>query len=424
MKRVGTIPIRDRRGSVALMTAVMLPVMIMTLAMGIEITYWSVVKLELQRVADVAAWAGAAQYVGTASGSSATGAAADVAEINGIQSATARTWNAATKTTTDNMITAQMVSGPRNAADVAVKVTVQRNISKSFSRIFPSLEPSVTVSAFAVAEITPVGAQPCILALAGYETGITTEIDITVGGNASLTASGCSMRSNGGIRTNGGATITASGVYAGGTISGSGICCGLYPNAGQSSDPYANNAAVQGALAQLSPGSGTAVSVGNKATRTISPGTSAGWDVKGTLTLNPGLYLVNGDISTGAQGLITGTGVTIVTSGALNASGGAGMNLTAATTSTTSNAIPGVLFAGKSSAAMAFVGNSTFAVTGLLYFPNASLKFAGTSDSGGSGCTEVIAGTVTLVGTSNVSANCSNYGLQSFSPLTIVGLVQ
>ena len=424
MTRAGMIPVTDRRGSVALMTAIMLPVLIMTLSMGIEITYWSVVKLELQRAADAAAWAGAAQYVSTASSSSATGAAADVAEINGVSGTATRTWNAAAKTTTDNMITAQIVNGVRSTADIAVKVTVQRNIAKTFSRIFPSLQPSVTISAFAIAEVIPTGAQPCILALAGDQTGITTEIDITVGGNASLTASGCSMRSDGGIRTNGGATITANGIYAGGTISGSGICCGLNQNAGQLPDPYASNAAVQGALAQLSPGSGTAVSVGNKATRTLSPGTSGGWDVKGTLTLNPGLYVVNGDITTGAQGLITGTGVTIVTSGAINSSGGSGINLSAATTGTTSNAIPGVLFAGNSSATMSIVGNSTFAITGLLYFPNASLKFAGTSDSGGSGCTEVIAGTVTLVGTSNVSANCSNYGLQSFSPLTSVGLAQ
>ena len=77
MTRAGMIPVTDRRGSVALMTAIMLPVLIMTLSMGIEITYWSVVKLELQRAADAAAWAGAAQDVSTASRSSATGAAAE-----------------------------------------------------------------------------------------------------------------------------------------------------------------------------------------------------------------------------------------------------------------------------------------------------------------------------------------------------------
>ena len=415
---------RDRRGSVALMTAVMLPVLVMSLALGIEITYWSVAKLELQRIADVAAWAGAAQYVRTASASGATGAAADVAEINGIQNATVRTWTAATQTTTDNMATAQIVTGPRNAADTAVKVTVQRSIAKTFSRIFPSLQSAVTISATAVAEITPTGAQPCVLALKGDATGITTAIDITVGGNASLTTTGCSLRSDGGISTNGGATITASGIYAGGSISGSGLCCGLYPNSGQSPDPYASNAAVQNALALLSAGQGTAVSLSPHATQTINPGTYSGWDIKGTLNLNPGIYYVNGDITTGSQGLIAGSGVTIVSSGILNSSGGSSMNLSAATTGSIGSAIPGVLFADKSAGTMAFVGNSTFAVTGLLYLPNADLKFAGTSNSGSNGFTEVIAGTVTLVGTSNVSANCSNFGLQSFSPLTIVGLVQ
>ena len=61
----------------------MAPAMVMTLAMGIEITDWSVKNLELQRVADAAAWAGAKQYVATSNAQVATGTASDVAEMNG-----------------------------------------------------------------------------------------------------------------------------------------------------------------------------------------------------------------------------------------------------------------------------------------------------------------------------------------------------
>ena len=329
----------DRRGSVALMTGIMAPVMLMSLAMGIEVTSWSVSKVELQRIADVSAWAGAGQYAVTTDAQSATRTAADLAEINGVSGAPTRTWNANTLTTTDNLITAQIVSGVRSVSNKAIKVTVKRNIVKSFSLIFPSAQSSVTVSAVAVAEIGSVGPQPCIMALGGGVDGITTGVDVAVVGTASLVATGCSLRSNDGISQNGSATINVSGVYAGGSISGSGICCDLHANAGQIEDPYATNAPVQNALNLLKSGTGTAVSVKSGNAQSIGPGTYSSWDVKGTLNLSPGLYVVNGDISSGAQGGISGTGVTIVTSGAVNTTGGSSLALSAPTTSQTGNEI-------------------------------------------------------------------------------------
>jgi Flp pilus assembly protein TadG len=417
----------DRRGSVALMTGIMAPVMVMSLAMGIEVTSWSVRKLELQRIADVAAWAGARQYVATNDVQSATQTAADLAEINGASGTSTREWNPTTLTTTDNSITAQVVGGVRNAADKAIKVTVKQSIAKSFSRIFPSTRSSVTVSAVAVAEIGSLGPQPCITALGGGADGITTGTDVNVGGTASLVATGCSLRANDGINQNGGGTINTSGVYAGGGISGSGICCDLHADSGQISDPYATNTPVQNALKTLSPGAGTAITVKSNTSQSIGPGTYSGWNVNGTLNLSPGLYIVNGDISSGGQSVISGSGVTIVTSGTVNTTGGSSLALTAPTTSPAGNAIPGILLAGNSSAAMAFLGNSTVPVTGVIYLPNASLKFGGTSSSGSDGCTEVIASTVTLVGTSNLAANCSAYGALDFGSLpasSSIALVQ
>jgi Flp pilus assembly protein TadG len=412
---------------VALMTGIMLPVMVMSLAMGVEVTSWSVTKLELQRIADVSAWAGAAQYASTQSAQSATKTAADLAEINGASGTTARTWNATTLTATDNMITAQVVSGVRSASNVAVKVTVRRTITKLFSRIFPSDDASVTVSATAIAEIGSLGPQPCITALGGGVDGITTGTDLSVGGNASLVAIGCSLRSNDGISQSNNGTINAGGVYAGGNISGPGVCCDVHANAGQISDPYATNAPLQNALELLNPGSGAAISVNSNKSQSIGPGTYSGWDVNGTLNLSPGLYVVNGNISSGAQATISGTGVTIVMSGAVSTTGGSQMALTAPTTSPTGTAVPGILIAGKSSASMAFLGNSAVPFTGVIYLPNASLKFGGTSQSGSNGCSEVIASTVTLVGTSNLAANCSGYGTLKFGSLpgtSSIALVQ
>jgi Flp pilus assembly protein TadG len=417
----------QRQGSVALMTGIMAPVMVMSLAMGIEVTSWAVTKLELQLIADLSAWAGATQYAAASNAQSATNTAADLAEINGASGTSTREWNPTTWTTTDNMITAQVVNGVKNAGDKAVKVIVKRKIIKLFSRIFPSAQESITVSAVAVAEIGSLGPQPCIIALGGGADGITTGIDASVSGTASLTATDCSLRSDDGINQSGGGTINTSGVYAGGTISGSGVCCDLHANSGQIPDPYATYVPVQNALHSLVPGTGTTISVKSAASQSIYPGTYSGWKVDGTLNLSPGLYIVNGDISSGAQSVISGTGVTIITSGTVTTTGGSSLALTAPTTNPVGNAIPGVLIAGNSPTTMAFLGNSTSPITGVMYFPNAKLKFAGTSSSGSDGCTEVIASTITLVGTSNLAANCSAYGTLNFGSLpgsSVIALVQ
>jgi hypothetical protein len=404
----------------------MAPVLVMSVALGVEITSWSVGKVQLQRIADVAAWAGAVQYAATSNAQSATAAAADVAEINGIASTASRVWTAGTSTTADNLVTAQVVSGVRLASNKAVKVIVQQLVPKLLSNIFPSSQSSIMLSAVAIAEIMSTGPQPCILALGGGADGTVTGIDVDVRGGATLNSTGCSVRSNDGIAQSGSGSINAPSVYAGGSISGS-VCCDLHPNAGQIPDPYLTNAPVQNALASLRPGTGTAVSIKPNAAQSISPGTYSSWDISGNLNLSPGLYLINGNFSAGSQAVVTGVGVTIVISGSVNAGGGAALNLSAPTTSPTGNAIPGVLLAGNSNGSMTFQGNSTAPLTGVIYLPRASLSFGGTSGGGSNGCTEVIAASILLKGTSDLAANCEGYGTVPFGSLpgsASVALVQ
>lgn len=406
----------DRRGSVALLTGIMVPVLVMSVALGVEITSWSVGKVQLQRIADLSAWAGAMQYASLNDPQMATRVAADVAELNGVSGATVRTWSAGTLTTTDNLVTAQLVSGVHSASDNAIKVTVKRSVLKTLSGIFPSTQQSVTLSAVSYAEIMSLGPQPCIVALGGGVDGTVTGVDIGLLGNATLNATGCSVRSNDVISQSGSGSINAPGVYAGGTISGS-VCCDLHANAGQIPDPYANNIALQAALALVPLGIGTAVSVKSNATQNIVPGSYSGWNVQGTLNLAPGLYLINGNFSAGAQANVTGTGVTIIVSGTVSTGGGASLALSAPTITPVGNAIPGVLIAGNSTNGMTFQGNSTAPLTGVIYFPRANLSFGGTSGGGSSGCTEVIAASITLKGASNLAANCSGYGTVPFSSL-------
>ena len=413
-----------RQGSVALMTGIMAPVLVMTLAMGVEVTSWSVTNLDLQRIADVSAWAGAAQYASTQNAQSATQTAADVAEINGAAGTSTRSWSAANSTTTDNLITAQLVAGVRNAGDNAIKVVVKRTIAKSFSRIFPSAASSVTVSATATAEIIPLlaGPQPCLFALKGDGNGVITGSDITLNGSADIKASNCSVRSDAGITLNGSSKLEVGGTYAGGAIAINGsasITGGTYANSAQIADPYAGYAPLQSAFSALSSG-GISGTVNGSTITTLNPGTYSSFDIKDSaiVTLNPATYTVNGPVTFEGSARVTGNGVTIISSGALSNNGSASVSLTAPLVNA-AKGVPGVLFASQSSAASSFSGSSSLPFGGLIYYPNGNLSFNGSSSAGSTACTEVIAGVITISGSSNLSANncVASYGTLPFGSL-------
>jgi Flp pilus assembly protein TadG len=404
------------------MTGIMAPVMLMSAAMGIEVAWWSTSQVELQRTADIAAWAGAANYAQNSNAQKATGTAANLARLNGVAGGTTRSWSNATKTLVDGQIRVDLVAGLRDAHADAVKVTVQRALTTTFSRIFPGVGVSMTITAETVAEIgvVPAGPQPCMTALGEGVDGITTGDDAVFSGNVDVTLTGCSIRSNSGIRKNGNGTVEAdAGIYAGGTISGI-RADNRHEHAGQIPDPYEDYAPVQDAIALLNPGSGLSRTVqsGTASFNPANQGVSSSWTVKGKLSLAPGRYIVNGPISIGAGAEITGTGVTIVTSGAVTIDGHATVTLTAATTANVSSgAIPGVVFAGTSQGTVKITGNSTTTITGLVYFPQGDLSFSGTSDAGTTGCLQVIASTIKVVGTTDLASNCDQYGLLDYGSL-------
>jgi Flp pilus assembly protein TadG len=414
-------PLTDKRGSVALMTGIMAPVMVMMLAMGIEVTSWSVANLELQRIADISAWAGARQYVVASSAQSATQTAANLAEINGVSGTPAQTWNTSTLTRTDNLTTAQVVPGIRVSTDTAVKVTVQRNIAKLFSLIFPGSQSFVTISATAIAEIvSSVGTspQPCLLALQANGGGVT---DLTLNGSASVTSTNCSIVSNGGITLTGSSSLNVKGTYAGGAITYPGwnanaITGGMYPSSAPVVDPYASDTQLQNDFALFSSGSGTADPNTSYGSLTIHPGTYSSLTLGGSsnITMSPGTYIVNGNVTFNGASTVTGTGVTIIFSGTLADAGSSSVSLSAPTTAS-GVGVPGILFAGNSTGASGFSGAVSLPLTGVIYYPNGNMSFTGSANSTGANCSEVIAATITLSGASNVSASgCSTFGTIAF----------
>jgi Flp pilus assembly protein TadG len=430
--------VADRRGAVAVVLALIVPALMGTLALALEVGSWSVTKVELQRRADLAAYAAIMRYNSGDNAQTATGVGVDIAALNGATAASP-TWSAATNTTTASDVSVAFVSGVRTAGDPAMQAVVTASMPLSFGGLVAGLSfnnilgtrTAVTVSATAYAEIqttggTPgTGGQPCLVALKSGGTGI------TVQGGAAVNLSSCNVRSNAGVSVTNGSSVTSPWVYGTSiTISGgSEITNGTNTvtssptppdttapidiTSSPISDPYAGNTAIQTDFAALSPGSGTAFS-GTYQPSTLNPGTySSITSGSGNITLNPGLYIVNGNISVGQGATVTGVGVTIVTSGTVSFGGGSTVTLSAPLSGTTSGGIPGVLIAGNSTSTDTLSNGMKPTLTGVLYYPNGTMAVSG-GVSVGNGCLEVIAGTLSISNGASFGSSCSSYGAATF----------
>ncbi|MGA3398564.1 MAG: hypothetical protein ABSC95_05035 [Acetobacteraceae bacterium] len=402
----------DRRATVAIYVALLAPVLTGSIALGVEVTSWSGAQLDLQRTADASAREGALycyNYTLNNTGSScltnaaaaqtAATLAARLAEVNGATGASNPTWNASTKTYTDNLVTAQIVQGVKSSSDTAVQVSVQKTVPLTVSRAFSSTS-SVTISTSSVSEVvastttTPgSGGQPCLVAL---QTGSGTTSGISANGSITVNAPGCTLVSNSSFNDTGGSSFTVGGIYAHGTVAASSYpsvtipCwatingsssnngCTPYPASGllQSNsyvfggstvltDPYASNTAMQDAVAHASSTTGPSISCSNQqcglpsssgstyngsycsgqgtgsVTCYLKPGNYGSFTVGsgGPYLFNyaAGGYVFNGNISLTNNTTHNGSGVTIFTTGTFTGSNTFNYNLTAPSTTVIPN---------------------------------------------------------------------------------------
>jgi Flp pilus assembly protein TadG len=420
--------VRERRGVAALFFALMLPVLLGTSALGLETGSWAVLKVSLQRRADLAAYTAIMRYNAGDTAQLAPTAGVNLAALNGA-TATNPTWSPSTKTTSASDVSVAMVSGVRNASNTAMRAVVTAAVPLHVGQLFTT-QTSITLSATAYGEIMTsagTGGQPCATALKTSGTGI------NVQGGAAVNASGCTLRSNAGVSVTNGASITASWVYAtSATVSGgSSITNGTTTVTNASgwnnsapldvtsttiSDPYASNTAIQNAFSSLHAGTGTAWQ-GTWQPSTLSPGTYASiTSGSGNITLNPGLYIVNGNVSIGNGATVTGNGVTIVTSGTVTFGGGATVTLSAPQLGSTSGAIPGIVLAGNSTSTDTLSNGMRPTLNGVVYYPNGTIAIAGGVNTGNA-CMEMIAGAISITNGATFGSNCTNYGAATFSSL-------
>lgn len=227
---------QNRRGNVAVITALSMPVLVAFVGMVAEYGHGLMLKSENQRAADLAAYSAALAYSSTESTTAMQSAASSSATLNGL---------------TTSQVTATLVNSPSGDGNSAVMVTVSTVQPLYLTQII-SRTPSFTVQASAYAEIK--GGAACIMALNQGGTGV------TLSGGTAIKAPGCAVASNYTVSVPCGDTITTINVTYDSASAPSQPCGGIVAPAGGSlsiskalsNDPFAGNTAVTATSSELS----------------------------------------------------------------------------------------------------------------------------------------------------------------------------
>ena len=233
-----------------------------------------------------------------------------------------------------------------------------------------------------------------------------------------------------------GSYTIAGGIYNGGgsTLSiGAGSSANSF-NIGAGSAGYAINVSggTTTTLGNMSSGTFQAVgqtSTGGGSTFTLSAAPAhdlnGAVNLAGSAALGAGTYTIAGSVALGAGGgggTVTGSGVSIITSGTFSVAAGYS---TVTLTAPTSGALDDLVVASNGTGGASFAeGASGNSLSGVFYFPNAPITLSGAGNVGnGSGqCLVLIGSTITLSGGSALASACT--GLAGSSSGGTVVLVQ
>jgi Flp pilus assembly protein TadG len=368
--------LQSERGNVIVLGATTLPMVIGAAAIGIDTIQLSLWKRQLQRAADSAAMAGAHAL---AQSKDAVAAADRDLQLNNQLPLLA-----------GRQVQPPPTSGPFAGDTRAVRVVITSRQTLPFWSFFTNESPTLTAEA--TARIVPDG-EFCMYA---DEDGTTP--GITVGGSGQLNL-GCGMATNSiasnAVALSGSATVIATPITAPGGLSPSTRYVPpteLNPYSTKLTDPLAslaNPTLPSSCLPKYSQGP-------NEAPPTITMPASKvicfnGMDIKGTVTLPPGTYMINGDaFRAGAQANITCLGCTFVLTSSTAATDpasvatldiGAGAQLTLEATKQGGGEYAGVLFYQDRRAtllnAITFNGSAAGRLQGAIYLPRANLNWNG-----------------------------------------------
>lgn len=400
--------LKDRTGAMAVVIAASLPVFLGGVALAVDVAQWTLAKRTLQRQADSAALAGV--YAIAQGADAVQSVTRDLALNNGYRLDGAP------------VIERGPSVGPYAGDNNAVRVALATAMRLPFASLF--IPEGVRVGAEATAAFISTG-PACVLALENSDTA-----GITMGGNAVVDLN-CAMITNSvapeAVVGFGSASINASPIAAAGGIAESDNFADdtvLLPYSLAQPDPYAD------LPDPLIPGGNGRMQVQPGRSGTFDPGTYTRVDIKGTATLNPGVYYIDGgSFDVGSQAVVNAQGVTIILTSRNAASnpgsvagvdinGGATLNMTASTSGTYS----GILFYQDRLATNQthkINGNAESTLQGALYFPKSTIQFNGTMGMT-INCIQMVARRLVFSGTSNVTNICPpNEGAQAFQAFVV-----
>jgi hypothetical protein len=402
---------------------------------GLEIGNAYMTHTQNQRVADIAAFAGASAYMANINSTTAmTAAVQRIMALAGLGTGAAN---------------ATVVTSPSGDGNSAVKVQVTTSVPLALVSMIDN-SVALSVHATSYAEVGNAG-QACIIGLA------TSGNSVLEDGGATVSGTGCAVAGVKNITIQGGSHITALGLYAGGTVTNNSSTITTTPTANNINqnvsgitDPVASNGAVSMAFSTVAslnssnPGntvsaptglpSGTALSFSWSPSGPSDPtypyysGTGGVYN-KGTLACTPyssisvggGIsvrisaasscaYTVTGNVANNGTLLeIDGAASSWTIGGSVTVGGGEAMSLGGATNTVW---IGGGLTIG---------GGSTFTLG-----PSNTVQIAGGISSGGSSISNLtaaiyqVAGTVTLSGTFNWNTTGSSASTKFYTaPVTL-----
>jgi Flp pilus assembly protein TadG len=394
----------SRKGNVALLFALLTPVVVGGAGLATEVGYWYHRRLELQSAADAAAYAAAVDLRSGANQTAFTAEAVAAAQKNG--------FDPAQGTITVNW---PPKSGTHQTTQ-SIEVLISENTPRFFSQLFVKtalIENVRSVTLFQNA------ATACMTALDPSASGAA-----LFSGSSSVTLVGCSVMANSlsssAIVSQGSALLSTDCIISVGGVSltagvSETVCGAPITQAPPVADPFSDV-----------PTPSTTGPCQSTSGSTLQPGVYCnGLTLQGNVTLAPGVYVINGDdLKVNANANVVGDGVTIymVGNNQVRMNGTATVKLSAPTSGTYS----GMLMMGDHNGANVnetLDGTADSLLTGAIYFPTQNVNYIG-NFSGTNGCTQVVADTISFNGHAEFSANCLGYGMHNLAAYEAVRFVE
>ena len=404
---------RDIAGNVLIVAGIGTSALVGAAGVGVDTVQWYLWKRQLQQAADSGALAGAFSIHG---GTAYQQPARDELGRN------------FTGTYAEEILRNPPATGSFAGDAQAVEVVVSTTRRLPFSSLFLASPPVIRVRSVAA---SVADGEYCVISLASSGKGVevqgSAQVDLGCGTSANspdgiaVDLSGSSLLKSNPVSAVGGIDYAAGNVQAGTTMLPFGL---------KVEDPLASRMlAVPGGLACT----GQSGRVQPKEEVTLNPGRfCSGMDLKGDVTLSPGVYVIDGDsltINSGAK--VTGEGVTFVLTGSsptsiatVSINGGADVDISAPTT-TQDATWAGILFfqdpAGP--ATHSINGGADLRFEGIVYMPTGDLSFSGGSTQKAD-CLLLVTNTVKFTGSSGLGNNCDSSMNPPPSPARIIRVVE